>query len=70
MNPLRAILASMFHAAVKAADPLVRMKARLPAKPAGRTIVVGAGKGAAQMASTLENIWEDPLEGHRCTDQI
>ncbi|NTA83828.1 glycerate kinase [Agrobacterium tumefaciens] len=63
MKPPRELLASMFHAAVKAADPLAGMKAHLPAKPTGRTIVVGAGKGAAQMACALETIWDGPLEG-------
>ncbi|OBZ97598.1 hydroxypyruvate reductase (plasmid) [Pararhizobium polonicum] len=63
MKPPRELLASMFHAAVKAADPLAGMKTHLPAKPTGRTIVVGAGKGAAQMACALETIWDGPLEG-------
>jgi glycerate 2-kinase len=35
----------------------------LPPRPKGRTIVVGAGKGAAQMAAALERIWDGPLDG-------
>nr|WP_210347712.1 glycerate kinase [Nitratireductor aquimarinus] len=53
----------MFDAAVAAADPAKTIRAFLPEKPRGRTIVVGAGKGAAQMAAALEDAWEGPLEG-------
>lgn len=59
----RKFLASLFHAAVAAADPLAGMKANLPEKPPGRTVVVGAGKGAAQMARALESLWDGPIEG-------
>ena len=59
----RAFLASLFHVAVKAADPLEAIRARLPEKPKGRTVVVGAGKGASQMAAALEALWDGPLEG-------
>ena len=31
--------------------------------PKGRTIVIGAGKGTAQMAAALEKAWDGPLEG-------
>lgn len=61
-NP-RPFLASLFHAAVRAADPLEAIRAHLPERPKGRTIVVGAGKAASQMAQALENLWEGPLEG-------
>ncbi|MDM9625090.1 glycerate kinase [Rhizobium sp. S152] len=66
MTPItdpRAFLASLFDAAIKAADPLTGIKASLPAKPKGRTVVVGAGKGAAQMARALESVWDGPLDG-------
>ena len=33
------------------------------AKPKGRTIVIGAGKGSAQMAAAFEKAWDGPLEG-------
>jgi len=59
----RTFLTSLFNAAVNAADPLTRIKAHLPEKPKGRAIVLGAGKGAAQMARALESVWNGPLEG-------
>ncbi|ULR46294.1 glycerate kinase [Rhizobium sp. K102] len=59
----RDFLTSLFDAAVRAADPLTGIKARLPEKPKGRTVVIGAGKGAAQMAQALESVWDGPLEG-------
>jgi hydroxypyruvate reductase len=59
----REFLASLFHAAVKAADPLTGIAAHLPEKPKGKTVVIGAGKGAAQMARALETLWDGPLEG-------
>ncbi|APO78667.1 hydroxypyruvate reductase (plasmid) [Rhizobium etli 8C-3] len=59
----RTFLTSLFHAAVRAADPLSGIKAHLPAKPKGRTVVIGAGKGAAQMARALESVWDTPLDG-------
>jgi glycerate 2-kinase len=59
----RAFLASLFGAAVKAADPENALLPFLPEKPKGRTIVVGAGKGAAQLAQAFEKLWEGPLSG-------
>jgi hydroxypyruvate reductase len=59
----RAFLTSLFDAAVKAADPLTGIQARLPPRPKGRTIVVGAGKGSAQMAAAFETCWDGPIEG-------
>jgi len=59
----RAFLTRLFNAAVEAADPKAALAARLPAPPKGRTIVVGAGKGAAQMAAAFEDLWDGPLEG-------
>lgn len=53
----RQFLVSLFEAAVKAADPVTTIKDNLPPLPKGRTIVVGAGKGAAQMAAALEDLW-------------
>lgn len=57
------LLENLFAAAVKAADPLQSMRAFLPERPKGRTVVIGAGKGAAQMAAALEALWDGPLEG-------
>ncbi|CAN7672891.1 glycerate kinase type-2 family protein [Neorhizobium tomejilense] len=60
----RELLEALFHAAVKAADPLTGIVKHLPAPPAnGRTVVIGAGKGAAQMAAALESVWTGPLTG-------
>ena len=56
-------LTSVFAAAVAAADPEKTIRAHLPAKPKGRTIVVGAGKGAAQMAAAFEKAWDGLLQG-------
>ncbi|WP_162707222.1 glycerate kinase type-2 family protein [Phyllobacterium sp. A18/5-2] len=53
----------LFQAAVDAADPELTIAAHLPPKPKGRTIVIGAGKGSAQMASAFEKVWDGPLEG-------
>ena len=60
----RDLLKALFTAAVKAADPLTGIVKHLPAPPTnGRTVVIGAGKGAAQMAAALENVWTGSLTG-------
>ncbi|MFJ6324330.1 MULTISPECIES: glycerate kinase [unclassified Rhizobium] len=59
----RAFLEKLFYAAVAAADPDKALVAHLPEKPKGRTVVVGAGKGAAQMARAFERLWDAPLSG-------
>jgi hydroxypyruvate reductase len=59
----RPLLTRLFEAAVEAADPLAAIRAHLPARPKGRTIVVGAGKAASQMAAAFESLWDGPLEG-------
>ena len=46
-----------------AALPERTIRAHLPPKPKGRTIVIGAGKGSAQMAAAFEKAWDGPLEG-------
>lgn len=61
-NP-KAFLTSLYQAAVAAADPLTGLRAHLPSPPRGRTVVIGAGKGAAQMAQALETLWPGPLQG-------
>lgn len=63
MSGPRELLVSLFDAAVAAADPDRTIKQFLPNPPKGRTIVVGAGKGSAQMARALENHWNGPLGG-------
>ena len=64
MSP-RELLLGSFNAAVAAADPLQIVPQHLPAPPAGRTLVVGAGKAAASMALAVEQNWpaDSPLEG-------
>lgn len=59
----RRLLRAMFDAAIDAADPARVIKAYLPEKPAGRTIVIGAGKAAASMARAVEDHVDGPLEG-------
>lgn len=64
MTPSKqAFLSRLFEAAVNAAAPLEVMQDYLPEPPKGRTIVIGAGKGAAQMAQAFESLWPHPLEG-------
>ena len=59
----RAFLLRLFHAAVSAAGAAHSVPRHLPAHPAGRTIVVGAGKAAAAMAKAVEDHWQGPLSG-------
>lgn len=59
----RDLLTDLFHAAVAAADPIQALAAHMPEKPKGRTVVIGAGKGAAQMAAAFESLWGEPTEG-------
>lgn len=59
----RAFLSGLFDAAVRAADPERAIAANLPAPPKGRTVVVGAGKGAAQLAAAFERSWDGPVAG-------
>jgi len=59
----RTFLTRLFEAAVRAADPEAALRANLPERPRGRCVVVGAGKGAAQLAQALERLWDGPLEG-------
>lgn len=59
----RAFLTGLFKAAVAAADPARALAAHLPERPKGRVVVIGAGKGAAQLAAAFEALWDGPLEG-------
>ena len=59
----RSFLADMFAHAVNAADPYQAIVNHLPQRPKGRTIVVGAGKAASQMAAAFEHAWKEPVEG-------
>ena len=58
----RDLLVAMFEAAVAAAEPEKALAPHLPERPKGRTVVIGAGKGAAQLASAFERLW-GPCEG-------
>jgi glycerate 2-kinase len=63
----REFLRALFDAAVAAADPAKVLAGRLPDPPAGRTVVVGAGKAAAPMAAAFERLWDDPVSGFAVT---
>ncbi|NFV82304.1 glycerate kinase type-2 family protein [Magnetospirillum aberrantis] len=59
----RAFLRALFDTAVAAALPTSQLSRFLPPPPKGRTLVVGAGKGAAAMAHAIEDMWPGPLSG-------
>lgn len=59
----RALLRCLLDAALASALPARCLPPHLPAPPAGRTVVVGAGKAAATMAQAVEAHWQGPLEG-------
>ncbi|HEX9208561.1 MAG TPA: glycerate kinase [Steroidobacteraceae bacterium] len=53
----------MFASAVETAQPARCVSPSLPQSPAGRTVVVGAGKAAAAMARVVESCWHGELSG-------
>jgi len=57
-----ALLRALFDTAVAKADPMQVIPSVLPAKPAGRVVVIGAGKASARMAEAVETVW-GPCEG-------
>ena len=61
----RLLLATLFQAALDAARPERMVPPFLPPPPAGRTVVIGAGKAAAAMARAVEAHWPAgrPLDG-------
>lgn len=61
MTDRRALLRSIFDAAVAAAHPDRILARHLPPPPAGRVIVLAAGKGAAAMAAATERHYLDDL---------
>ncbi|MBN9258980.1 MULTISPECIES: glycerate kinase [unclassified Mesorhizobium] len=63
MTDPKSFLTAIFSAAVAAADPERTIRNHLPARPKGRTVVVGAGKGSAQMAAAFEKAWDGPIDG-------
>ena len=56
------ILRALLDAAILAAQPAGKFDGRLPERPNGRTIVVGAGKASSNMATAFEAAW-GPCEG-------
>jgi glycerate 2-kinase len=56
-------LRRMLDAAIAAASPASVIAAHLPQAPAGRTIVLGAGKAAAAMAQEVEQHMAGSVEG-------
>ena len=66
MHPLKAreLLLNMFSSATAAVSADKCLPPFLPQPPAnGRTLVIGAGKGAAAMAETVEDHWQGELSG-------
>ncbi len=57
------VLRRAFAAAVDAARAPDKIIAHLPPPPRGRTVVVGAGKAAAAMATVVEQGWTGELSG-------
>ena len=63
-NDPNQLMRALFCAAVASADPKRLMdRSLIPDRPAGRTVVVGAGKAAASMAQALEACCPGPLSG-------
>ena len=56
------LLRALFARAVAVADPMQGVADHLPPRPAGRVVVVGAGKASARMAEAVEAAW-GPCEG-------
>ncbi|MBC7414529.1 MAG: glycerate kinase [Herminiimonas sp.] len=59
----RALLRSLYDAAVDAVSAEKCIAGFLPDLPRGRTVVIGAGKGAAAMAAAVERQWQGELSG-------
>ncbi|MGI9508303.1 MAG: glycerate kinase type-2 family protein [Geminicoccaceae bacterium] len=59
----RHLLRRLFEAAVDAATPSRLIKSYLPAKPKGRTIVLGAGKASAAMAREVDEHMQGEVTG-------
>ncbi|KQW87092.1 hydroxypyruvate reductase [Massilia sp. Root418] len=60
----RQFLLDLYNAAVSAVHPRTLLSEFLPQPPVnGKTLVIGAGKGAAAMAEAVERNWNGPLSG-------
>jgi hydroxypyruvate reductase len=62
MTDPQTFLRALFDRAVEVADPMRSLAAVLPTRPAGRVVVVGAGKASARMAEAVEAAW-GPCDG-------
>ena len=62
MQDPHTFLRRLFDRAVAVADPMQSLAAYLPDRPAGRLVVIGAGKASARMAEAVETAW-GPCEG-------
>ena len=62
MTDPAAFLRQLFDRAVEVADPMRSLAGFLPEKPAGRVLVIGAGKASARMAEAVEAVW-GPCDG-------
>ena len=63
MTDNRQFLRTLFDTAVAAAQPANLIPGKLPPRPRGRTLVIGAGKAAASMARAVEDNWPAALSG-------
>ncbi|CAN7425763.1 glycerate kinase [Pseudoduganella sp. LjRoot289] len=60
----RQLLLDLYNAAVSAVHPRTLVSEFLPQPPVnGKTLVIGAGKGAAAMAEAVERNWKGPISG-------
>src|SRR5476651_719462 len=60
--PLRAFLADLFRTAIASAHPAACLPPLLPKPPAGRLILLAAGKAAGSMAEVAEGFYLDRLK--------
>lgn len=62
-KPAHSLLESLFDAAIAAEDPARALAPWLPEPPKGRTVVIGAGKGAAHLGRAFDAAWPGALSG-------
>ena len=62
-SPQSLLLRRLFDGAIASAQPALCVPPHLPPPPAGRLIVIGAGKASAAMARAVEDHWAGPLSG-------
>jgi hydroxypyruvate reductase len=62
INP-EEFLKEMFFETLKSVKGNEKLAKLLPEPPRGKTLVLGAGKGAASMAKTVEENWEGDISG-------